>query len=133
MVLHIAVLAKTSLFDPKKAYAKAAADSLLKTRVGCAGSPGSRLGAARSDDAGTQEEKATGSSPGKPPDSPVDLETFSAWNHVVCTLEPANFVEKKQRKDPKITRLKSVAGIGIGDINWRQLGTWCSSNGITGT
>jgi hypothetical protein len=37
MVLDIVILAKTSFFGPEKAAAKAAADSLLKTRVGCAG------------------------------------------------------------------------------------------------
>jgi hypothetical protein len=41
-------------------------------------------------------------------------------------------MEKKHRADPKMTRLKSIAGIGIGDINQKQLGTSYSCNGITG-
>ena len=32
-----------------------------------------------------------------------------------------------------MTRLKSIAGIGIGDINQKTLGSWCSCNGITGS
>jgi hypothetical protein len=55
-------LAKTSLFGPKKAKVKAAADYLLKTRVGHAGGPGGSQGATTSNDASThQEEEATGS------------------------------------------------------------------------
>jgi hypothetical protein len=42
-------------------------------------------------------------------------------------------VEKKQRKGPKMTWLKLIAEIGIYDINWKQLGIWCSGNDITGT
>jgi hypothetical protein len=126
LVLDIAVLAKTSLFGPKKADVKAAADSLLNMRVGCAGSPGGRPGAATS-----KQEEATGS-PGETPKALVDLEA-STWNHAVCSLEPTNLVKKKFRKYSKMTRVKSIAGIDIGHINWKQLGAWCSCNGISGT
>jgi hypothetical protein len=133
LVLDIAVSAKTSFFGPEKADVKAAADSLLKTRVDCSGGPRSSQVATTSDDASTprQVEEATGS-PGESTESLVDLEA-STWNHVVCSLEPTNLVEKKHRKNPKMTQVKSIAGIGIGDIKRKQLGAWCSCNGITGT
>jgi hypothetical protein len=65
-----------------------------------------------------QEEEATGS-PGEPTKSLVDLEA-STWNHAVCSLEPTNLVKKKQ--DSEMTSVKSIAGIGIGDINQKKLG-----------
>jgi hypothetical protein len=110
----------SSVFGPEKTNAKAAADSLLKTRAS------SGTISVQSNDTGTQAEEATGS----PLESPVDN---SDWNNVICTIEAANLVEKKLRAKPKMIRLRSIAGIGTGDINRKQLGSWCSHNGITGT
>jgi hypothetical protein len=140
LVLDMAVSDKTSFFGPEKANAKSAADSLLKTRFGggaasregadsllllktpCGGGAVSRQGA----DSDTQEAEATSA-------ESVDLET-SNWTHVVCSLDATNIVDKRTyKRDPKMTKLKSIAGTGIGDINRKALGSWCSRNGITGT
>jgi hypothetical protein len=132
-------LDKTLFFGPQKVNAKSAADSLLKTQFGggafsrqsansllktpCGGGAVSRQGA----NSDTQEDNATSA-------ESVDLET-SNWMHVVCSLDSTNIVDKRAyKRDPKMTRLKSIAGTGIGDINREALGSWCSCNGIiTGT
>jgi hypothetical protein len=120
IVLDMAVSQKSVFFGPEKANAKIAADTLLRT-----GFKGT--GISKNADSQQEEEEAASN-------ESVHLET-SNWTHVVCSLDATNVVDKRSIKNelPKMTRLKAITGIGIGDINRKTLGSWCSRNAITGT